>query len=309
MELEYGLRLPFWPRTLLLTVKALNLDLGSLQGWQPSSGFQVGSVRDILLIHLSRTLHLIVPAFLLLFLLGLPLALVLFRKPAGFLDRLTTLFVPISSIPSWVLAILLILVFSIEVHLLPPGDMLDAGFNGTGVQLIFNQAKHMILPVLAIFLGLFFQCVYAWRTFLLLYADENYLELAKAKGLSQRVIDQRYVLRPTLPYIITSFSMLLVGLWQTTAALEYILRWQGIGWLYINSLPRLLEGGQQYPGDANIVVGVVVLFAYLLGATVLILDIVYAIVDPRVRIGNDEQTVGQAGSSFQAALQARQLSR
>jgi peptide/nickel transport system permease protein len=159
------------------------------------------------------------------------------------------------------------------------------------VQLIFNEAKHMILPVLAIFLGLFFQCVYAWRTFLLLYADENYLELAKAKGLSQRIIDQRYVLRPTLPYLITSFSMLLVGLWQTTAALEYILHWPGIGWLYINSLPHAALLGQQFPGDTNMVVGVVVLFAYLLGATVLILDIVYAIVDPRVRIGNDEQTV------------------
>ena len=285
-----GLSLPYLHRMLLLTGKSLNLDLGGMQ-FQSSTGFQTVSIRDILLEHLSRSLLLITPAFLLLFLLGIPLALVLFHKQGSFLDRLTTLFVPISSIPSWVLAILLILIFSIEIHLLPPGDMLDATFNGNRIQLIFNMAKHMLLPVLAIFLGLFFQCVYAWRTFLLLYADENYLELAKAKGLSQRVIDQRYVIRPTLPYIITSFSMLLVGLWQTTAALEYILHWPGIGWLYINNLPRLLEGGQQFLGDPNIVVGVVVLFAYLLGATALILDIVYAIVDPRVRIGNEEQTV------------------
>jgi peptide/nickel transport system permease protein len=285
-----GLLLPYLRQTLLTTYQALNLNLGAMQV-QSSNGFQSMPIRDILLIHLSRSLLLITPAFLLLFLLGIPLALVLFRKQGRFLDRLTTLFVPISSIPSWVLAILLILIFSIEFHLLPPADMVDAAFTGNKVQLFFNMAKHMILPVLAIFLGMFFQCVYAWRTFLLLYADENYLELAKAKGLSQRVIDQRYVLRPTLPYLITSFSMLLVGLWQTTAALEFILHWQGIGWLYINSLPHAALMGQQFPGDTNFVVGVVVLFAYLLGATVLILDIVYAMVDPRVRIGNDEQTV------------------
>jgi peptide/nickel transport system permease protein len=284
-----GPALPFWPRTLLLTGKALNLDLGDMQV-QSSAGILSSPIRDILLEHLSRSLRLIAPAFLLLFLLGLPLALALFRKPGSFLDRLATLLVPISSIPSWVLAILLILIFSIETHLLPPGGMFDAAFNGSGVQLIFNAVKHVLLPVLAIFLSLFFQCVYAWRTFLLLYADENYLELAKAKGLSERVIDQRYVLRPTLPYIITSFSMLLVGLWQTTAALEYIFGWPGIGLLYINSLPNALETGQQFT-SLNIVVGIVVLFAYLLGATALILDIIYAIVDPRIRIGNDEQTV------------------
>ena len=290
MEQEYGLSLPFFPRTLLITGRALNLDLGGMQV-QSSSGFQSVSIRDILLTHLSRSLLLIAPAFLLLFLLGIPLALALFRKPGGFLDRLTTLFVPISSIPSWVLAILLILVFSIEVHLLPPGDMMDAAFSGTKVQWVLNVVKHMILPVLAIFLSLFFQCVYAWRTFLLLYADENYLELASAKGLSQRVINRRYVLRPTLPYIITSFSMLLVGFWQVTAALEYILRWPGIGYLYINSLPHAFDLGQQYPGDINITVGIVILFAYLLGATVLTLDIVYAFVDPRLRIGYEDQTV------------------
>ena len=283
--------LPFWPHTLSLTWKALNLNLGRVTESQSSVDFQNSSIRDILLTDLSRSLLLIIPAFLLLFLLGIPLALLLFRKQGSLFDRLTTLLVPISSIPSWVLVILLIWIFSIEVHLLPPGDMLDASFTGTKVQLILNAAKHMVLPVLAIFFSLFFQCVYAWRMFLLLYSDENYLDLAKAKGLSIRVVDQRYLLRPTLPYIITSFPMMLIGIWQTTAAMEFILRWPGIGWLYINSLPRLLEQGQQVAGAANFLVGVVVLFAYILGANVFLLDILYTIVDPRIRIGDDQQTL------------------
>ena len=292
LQIAYGLQLPFFPRTFLLTCKALRLDLGVLlSGYQTITGLQYVTVRDILLTDLPHSLLLIVTAFLLLFALGIPLALALIRKPGGLLDRLTTLLVPISSIPSWVLTILLILIFSIEIHLLPPSGMYDSTLGETKIQSILAVAKHMILPVLAILLSMFFQCVYAWRTFFLLYTDEHYLELAKAKGLPQRIINQRYVLRPTLPYIITSFSMLLVGFWQMTAALEYILNWPGIGREYIYSLPHLLDEGQKYLGNMNITVGIVVLYAFLLGITVLILDIVYAFVDPRVRIGNEDQTV------------------
>ena len=53
----------------------------------------------------------------------------------------------------------------------------------------------MILPVTAIFLNLFFQSAYAWRTFFLLQSGEDHIELAKAKGLSNRLLERRYLLR------------------------------------------------------------------------------------------------------------------
>jgi len=148
----------------------------------------------------------------------------------------------------------------------------------------------MVIPVTAILLSLFLQCIYAWRTFFLLFAEEDYVELARAKGLSNRIVERKYILRPTMPYILTNFAILLVSFWQMTIALEKIINWPGIGRLYILTLPNFF-GESFYPGIMPITLGIVVLFAYLLGVTVFLLDIVYALVDPRVRIGSEGQTL------------------
>jgi peptide/nickel transport system permease protein len=104
------------------------------------------------------------------------------------------------------------------------------------------------------------------------------------------MIERQYILRPTLPYILTSFTLMLISFWQMTIALEKIINWPGIGRLYIVTLPNFF-GDRFYPGIMPITLGIVVLFAYLLGITVLILDISYALVDPQVRIGDEGLTV------------------
>jgi peptide/nickel transport system permease protein len=143
-------------------------------------------------------------------------------------------------------------------------------------------AKHMILPVAAILLTLFLQCVAAWRAFFQIYATEDYIELAVAKGLAPRTIERRYLLRSTLPYIITSFSLTLLGFWQMTTALEYFFDWPGIGEAYVEAITT---------GDVVVAVGVVVIFAYLLGLFAVVLDLLYTIVDPRIRLAESGQNV------------------
>jgi peptide/nickel transport system permease protein len=166
----------------------------------------------------------------------------------------------------------------------------------------------MFLPVSAILLSILFQVVYAWRTYFLLYANEDYVDLARAKGLTDRMVEQRYVLRPTLPYILTSFALLLVGFWQSTAALEYVFGWPGIGKLYVESLPFMYVTPEGIlatdPGDLIVTIGLVVVFAYLMGVTIFLLDILYAIVDPRVRLGGGGETVrgGVVGSGGGVSL-------
>ena len=147
--------------------------------------------------------------------------------------------------------------------------------------------KHMLLPVTAIVLSMFFQYVYTWRTFFLIYAGEDYVDLARAKGLSGKVIEKRYLLRPTLPYVVTSFALSLLGFWQMTTALEYFFQWPGIGMLYAQSLGVNVTEVRTI--DALMIIGIVVIFAYLMGLTILLLDIIYAALDPRVRLGTGEQ--------------------
>lgn len=291
LEQASGLREPYWVRQAIWTFKALRLDWPGTVDVKvpPRSLYPSLHVTDIILTDLPHTLLLVGTAYLLLFLLGLPLALYLFHHQGGRLDRLITLLAPISSVPSWVLCVLFILIFAVNLRILPPGGMYDVIGPANLLDRIFMIFRHMILPVLAMLASLLFQYAYIWRTFFLLYADEDYVELAKAKGLSKEIIERQYIIRPTLPYIITNFALMLVSFWQMTIALEKIINWPGIGRLYLVTLPDFF-GERFNPGSTPITLGIVVIFAYLLGITVLVLDIFYALLDPRVRIGNEEQT-------------------
>jgi peptide/nickel transport system permease protein len=295
---KLGVFLPFLPRHLLWTWRALRLDLGKNVRDLGYTGAIYGSPRavDIILSAFPKTLLLVGTAFLFIFLLGIPLSLYLFRHHGNWLDRLFTLLAPISSIPSWVLGMILVLIFAVGLHFLPPGGMLDPVHSQLNWSTLPILLQHMVLPVLAIFLSLFFQLLYTWKTFFLIYSNEDYVELARAKGLPNKELEKQYILRPALNYIITNFALMLVGFWQITIALEYIFDWPGIGQLFIKSLPNLVkyantDASPPYYGVIPIVVEIVVLFAYLLGITMLVLDVVYALVDPRIRIGSEQPTV------------------
>ena len=100
--------------------------------------------------------------------------------------------------------------------------------------------------------------------------------MAKAKGLPDRMIEQRYVLRPTLPNIVTSFALLLITLWTGAIILETVFNWPGIGQLYFRAIGIY---------DTPVILANTVVYAYLLSLTVFLLDFIYALVDPRVRVG------------------------
>ena len=284
---DAGLDLPLWPRRLLWTLKALAFNWGSLDsvyveqlGVGPS--FKYFS-DNVVLQYLPNTLLLIGIAYLLVFLIGMPLALYWARNHGSRLDRLLTVLSPISSVPSWVFAVLLIAIFAVQFHWLPSGGMFD--FHKPAEPFVYIQTllRHMILPVSALVLSLLFQLVYTWRTFFIIYSEEDYVELARAKGLTDRTLEKQYILKPALPYIITSFATSLIAFWQLTVALEAVFQWPGVGLLYIKALPNYW-GESMEIGDLMIVVQIVVIFAYLLGILVFLLDIVCVVVDPRIHL-------------------------
>jgi peptide/nickel transport system permease protein len=286
LRTEMGLNLPFLPRYMLWTIKALTFDWGQLGARQGGWGAQrtTAGVNDIIALYLPHTLLLVATAYLLVFLIGMPLSLYLARNYGSRADRLFAILSPISSVPSWVFAILLISIFAFQLRWLPFGAMFDYPIPENPIEYVLNLSRHLILPVSAIALSLLFQVVYAWRTFFIIYSDEDYVELARAKGLPSNVLERQYILRPALPYVITSFVTTLISFWQLSMALEVIFRWPGLGWLYIKEALPNFWGESMEPGELIIAVGIVVIFAYLLGAVVFILDIVYVIVDPRIRL-------------------------
>src|SRR4029434_2199185 len=108
--------------------------------------------------------------------------------------------------------------------------------------------------------------------------SEDYVEVAKAKGLSSGAIERRYILRPTLPPIITSFAFTLLSLWSGASILQTVFGWPGLGRLVFQAIGQF---------DTPVIIGSVVIYAYLLALTGFLLDILYALLDPRVKVGGD----------------------
>jgi peptide/nickel transport system permease protein len=171
------------------------------------------------------------------------------------------------------------LIFAAILRILPFGGMVDAPPPENRFDYILSLLKHMILPVAAILISSIFLSVYNWRTFFLIYSSEDYVDMAKAKGLSDREIERRYILRPTLPVIITSFALLLIGLWTGAPIFETVFNWPGLGRALFQAIGLF---------DTPVIVASTVIFAYLLAVTVFLLDFVYALVDPRVKVGGDQ---------------------
>jgi peptide/nickel transport system permease protein len=273
-ESRLGLDRPFVIRSFGFLTNALTLNLGRAQQMASDSGSNL--VRLIILERLPPTLLLFASANLILFFLSVFVALNLSRRYGSFLDKMVISLAPTSAAPPWLYGLFFILIFAALLRLLPFGGMVSAPPPDNTVDYALSLLRHMILPVSAIVIAGIFLSAYSWRTFFLIYSSEDYVEMAKAKGLASQDIERRYVLRPTLPTIITSFALTLIGLWQGAIITETVFNWPGLGRALFQAIGLF---------DTPVIVGSVVIYAYLLAITVFLLDFIYALVDPRVKIG------------------------
>jgi len=273
-EDRLGLNDAFAVRAARYLKNALVLDLGRSLQMTSDEGSKL--VRNIILERLPPTLLLMGTANLFLFFGSLFFALSLSRNYGTFWDKAVLALSPTSSAPSWFYGLFFILIFAAIFKLLPFGGMVDAPTPDSAWLYAINVARHLILPAGSIIFSQFFISIYNWRTFFLIYSTEDYVEMAKAKGLSEREIERRYILRPTLPNIITNFSLLIIGLWTGAIITETVFSWPGLGRTFYTAIG-------QY--DTPVIVGNTIIFAYLLALTVFVLDFIYALVDPRVKIG------------------------
>ncbi|HID84876.1 MAG TPA: ABC transporter permease, partial [Anaerolineales bacterium] len=216
----------------------------------------------------------------LIFFLNLFIGLALSRRYGGWLDKIYVALAPLSAAPGWFYGIFLILIFASWLGVLPFGGMVDTPKPKEPILYALNVAKHMILPLAAMLLSSHFIGVYSNRTFFLIYSSEDYVELAKAKGLPDRALERRYILRPTMPTIVTGFLLSVITLWLGAIIFETVFNWPGNGRLYYQAIGLK---------DVPVIVGDTVIYAYLLAASVFLLDLVYAVLDPRVRVGGSSQ--------------------
>lgn len=273
-ETRLGLNTPRAVRTFNYLKNALTLNLGRAQNMVSDHGSR--AVKNILLERLPATLLLMGTSQLFLFITTVFLALMLSRKYGSFWDKLIITLSPTSSVPPWFYGIFLILLFAAVFKILPFGGMVSAPPPTGTIPYILDVLKHLILPAGSLIISSFFISIYNWRTFFLIYSSEDYVDMAKAKGLTSRDIERKYILKPTLPTIITNFALMLIGLFTGATLTETIFLWPGLGRTIYRAVGLF---------DTPVIVGSTIIYAYLLAFTVFFLDFIYAVVDPRVKVG------------------------
>jgi len=269
-----GLDKPFLERTFIYLWDALTLNLGRSLFITSASGTKQISV--IILERLPRTVLLFTTGTIAYSIVGLVIGLRMARSPGSLFDRVTTFFAIVTqTIPPWFFGIIFILLFAYQLRLVPFGGMVSVPPPSDPFNYALDILFHMALPLFTWIFSIFGSWAYITRNLTMQSSEEDFVTVARAKGLSENLIMRRYVLRPSLPPIVTSVSLSLIASWQGAIITETVFGWPGLGRLYYQAISIL---------DAPVIIGLTVVYAYLLVITIFILDLVYGFLDPRIRV-------------------------
>lgn len=191
-------------------------------------------------------------------------------------DRLVTVLLFASlSIPSFFLGLMMIKVFAVDLHLLPTGGMLDTASTSTGFARVLEIARHMIMPVAILTFLSAGSLTRYFRSGMLENLRSDFVRTARAKGLAERKVVFSHALRNALIPAVTLLAFELPGLFSGAIITEQIFNWPGAGHLQLDAVNTR---------DYEVLMTITLLLAALTIVGNFAADLLYALVDPRVRV-------------------------
>ncbi|KFI25658.1 ABC transporter permease [Haematobacter missouriensis] len=266
---KFGLDQPFYIQLWRYISGVLQLDLGY-------SYRQQMPVIDLIMDRLPATLLLTGTAFVISLVLGVLAGVLAASRVGRWSDTLiSSIALLFYATPLFWAALMGVLLFSVTLGWLPPFGYETVGSNLTGLARMGDIAAHLVLP--AVSLGLFFMAVYSrmTRASMLEVAQMDFVKTARAKGLAPGVIERRHILRNALLPIVTLAGLQAGQLVGGAVLTETVFAWPGIGRLMFEALTQR---------DYNVLLGVFFISAAMVIVFNLITDVIYGIVDPRIRL-------------------------
>jgi len=267
---RFGLDKPVPVQLALYVKNILALDLGySFRNQSP--------VLPLILARLSATLLLMGTTLVLSLGIGVLLGLLAAVWVRTWKDHLISVAAIIAyAMPLFWIGLMLILLFAIKLDWLPTSGMEDAAAFYEGGERVLDIARHLILP--AITLSLFYMALYArlMRATMLEQRGLDYVTTARAKGLTERQITLRHVLRNALMPVLTVAGVQVGSLLGGSVVVESVFAWPGLGQLAFQSL---------FARDLNLLLGIFFISSCLVVLINIVVDVAYVLLDPRVRVG------------------------
>jgi peptide/nickel transport system permease protein len=258
---ELGLDLPVWQRYVRFIGNVASGDLGrSFTSNQP--------VVESIMERLPATASLAIGAMIVATIVGIVIGIVSSVKSYSLFDNLSMVLALLGiSVPAFVAGLLAILVFAVWLPWLP--------VSGYMYQQDVLDIRYLVLPMLVLAVRPISIIARVTRSSMLDVLSSDYVRTAKAKGVPLKTVVLRHALRNALNPVVTTVSAWLAGLLVGTYFIEYIFNWPGIGLLAVDAIQR---------SDFPTIQGTVIFSAVIFVAVNFIVDVMYAVLDPRVKL-------------------------
>lgn len=267
---QFGLDQPIWLQLVLYVKHILLLDLGfSFRHNMP--------VLELILERLGPTLLLMGTTLLLSVGVGIVLGLLAAARVGTWRDTMISVLAIVSyATPLFWVGLMLIVAFSLKLDWFPATGMENVAMFYEGWDRVVDIAHHLVLP--AITLSLFYLALYTrlMRAAMLEQYGMDYVVTARAKGLTERRITFKHVVRNAVLPVVTMAGIQVGSLLGGSVVVESVFGWPGLGLLAFQSL---------FARDFNLLLGIFFLSACLVVVVNLIVDLVYTFLDPRIEVG------------------------
>ncbi|MBD7958378.1 ABC transporter permease [Microbacterium sp. Sa4CUA7] len=270
LRTQMGLDKPLWQQFVDYIVNVFTLNFGESYVYRKPVGELIGD-------YFWNTILLTGTSAVLAIALGLWLGQKAGWRPGSLFDRITSgMALVLWSVPTFWLALILLMVFGGTLQWFPTGGMTSPDPPTDPLALVLDVAAHMVLPVITMVAVVYAQYVMVMRASLMEEKSADYLVTARAKGLRDDLVRRRHAVPNALLPAVTLMFLHIGGLIAGAVTVETVFSWPGLGKLTFEAISG---------PDLPLLQGTFVVFSAVIIATNLVADLIYRRLDPRVRRG------------------------
>ena len=251
--------------------------LSSLCRFDFGKSFVYGdSVLNVIVDHMGVSFAVALIATIFEFLIAIPLGITAATHQYSMRDYIVTILVMVGiSLPAFFFGQVLKDFFAIKLGWFPPSGLVDATQSLTGMSLFMDYLRHMFIPILTVVILSIGGRMRMTRTNMLEVLSSDYIRTARAKGLSERKVIYKHAFRNTMIPLVTTLAGLLPSLFSGAIITEQVFDLPGIGNIAFKAMMQ---------ADIPFIMGYNMFLALLSVLGVLFADLMYAVVDPRVKL-------------------------
>ena len=267
---QYGLDRPLLVQLGAYIGNVAQLDLGE-------STYFNQPVLSLILDRLFATVLLASTALLFAVVVGVALGVFTARRPESLASHGVTVMSLLGfATPVFWSALMVIVVFAAKWGILPVGGIEDVRYDGNWFGETLDLLEHLVLPAAS--LGIIYLAIYSRlaRASMLEVLESDYIRTARAKGAHERVVVYKHALRNAVIPVVTAAGLQVGNLLSGALLVEFVFAWPGIGRLAVSSIIRR---------DSPTLLGIMIFSAAMVIVANLLTDLVYRLIDPRIRVG------------------------